>query len=62
MIDVRVNMLSDFIYNQKLAEAERLAKIEVERVAKEETEKVASEDAEKLEEESKQEQVSKLEE
>ncbi|HEF8785144.1 TPA: hypothetical protein QH450_002058 [Providencia alcalifaciens] len=38
-IDVRVNMPSDSIYNQKLAEAERLAKIEAERVAKEEAEK-----------------------
>ncbi|WP_265498913.1 phage tail fiber protein [Providencia rustigianii] len=38
-IDVRVNMPSDSIYNQKIAEAERLAKIEAERVAKEEAEK-----------------------
>ena len=38
-IDVRVNMPSDSIYNQKLAEAERLAKIEAERVAKEVAEK-----------------------
>ncbi|MTB67979.1 hypothetical protein GKR48_14315 [Providencia sp. wls1943] len=61
-IDVRVNMPSDSIYNQKLAEAERLAKIEAERVAKEEVEKAAREEAERLEEESKQEQASKLEE
>ncbi|HGN0868096.1 TPA: hypothetical protein ACS7Z7_002969 [Providencia alcalifaciens] len=54
-IDVRVNMPSDSIYNQKLAEAERLAKIEAERVAKEEAEKAAREEAERLEEESKQE-------
>ncbi|CAG9426339.1 hypothetical protein [Providencia alcalifaciens] len=40
-IDVRVNMPSDSIYNQKLAEAERLAKIEAERVEKEEAEKAA---------------------
>ncbi|MEQ5184048.1 hypothetical protein ABN222_05890 [Providencia alcalifaciens] len=45
-IDVRVNMPSDSIYNQKLAEAERLAKIEAERVAKEDTEKAAREEAE----------------
>ncbi|MEX9948168.1 hypothetical protein AB7X11_06595, partial [Providencia alcalifaciens] len=61
-IDVRVNMPSDSIYNQKLAEAVRLAKIEAERVAKEEAEKAAREEAERLEEESKQEQASKLEE
>ncbi|MEQ5221061.1 hypothetical protein ABN242_03300 [Providencia alcalifaciens] len=61
-IDVRVNMPSDSLYNQKLAEAERLAKIEAERVAKEEAEKAAREEAERLEEESKQEQASKLEE
>lgn len=42
-IDVRVNMPSDSIYNQKLAEAERLAKIEAERGAKEESEKVEPE-------------------
>lgn len=57
-IDVRVNMPSDSIYNQKLAEAERLAKIEAERVAKEEAENAAREEAEKLAEESKQEQAS----
>ncbi|HHR6140378.1 TPA: hypothetical protein ACS72N_000635 [Providencia alcalifaciens] len=61
-IDVRVNMPSDSIYNQKLAEAERLAKIEAERVAKEEAEKAAREEAERLDDESKQEQASKLEE
>ncbi|HHR6119745.1 TPA: hypothetical protein ACS72I_003438 [Providencia alcalifaciens] len=61
-IDVRVNMPSDSIYNQKLAEAERLAKIEAERIAEEEAEKAAREEAERLEEESKQEQASKLEE
>ncbi|HHR6023673.1 TPA: hypothetical protein ACS714_003800 [Providencia alcalifaciens] len=61
-IDMRVEMPPNSIYNQKLAEAERLAKIEAERVAKEETEKAAREEAEILEEESKQEQASKLEE
>ena len=61
-IDMRVEMPPNSIYNQKLAEAERLAKIEAERVAKEETEKAAREEAERLEEESKQEQASKLEE
>lgn len=61
-IDVRVNMPSDSIYNLKLAEAERLAKIEAERVAKEEAEKAAREEAERLEEESKQEQTRKLQE
>lgn len=61
-IDVRVNMPIDSIYNQKLAEAERLAKIEAERVAKEEAEKAAREEAERLDDESKQEQASKLEE
>ncbi|WP_334054985.1 hypothetical protein [Providencia huaxiensis] len=35
-IDVRVNMPSNSIYNQKQAEAERLAKIEAERLAQEE--------------------------
>ncbi|WP_265694337.1 phage tail fiber protein [Providencia rustigianii] len=37
-IDVRVNMPSDSIYNQKLAEAERLAKEEAEKAACEEVE------------------------
>ncbi|HHR6028648.1 TPA: hypothetical protein ACS70J_000878 [Providencia alcalifaciens] len=61
-IDMRVEMPPNSIYNQKLAEAERLAKIEAERVAKEEAEKAAREEAERLDEESKQEQASKLEE
>lgn len=52
-IDMRVEMPPNSIYNQKLAEAERLAKIEAERVAKEEAEKAAREEAERLEEESK---------
>lgn len=38
-IDMRVEMPPNSIYNQKLAEAEQLAKIEAERVAKEEAEK-----------------------
>lgn len=46
-IDVRVNMPSDSIYNQKLAEAERLAKLESERLAKIEAELVAKEEARK---------------
>ncbi|MGO2336613.1 phage tail fiber protein, partial [Providencia sp.] len=37
-IDVRVNMPSDSLYNQKQAEAQRLAEIEAERLAKEEAE------------------------
>ncbi|EKT65943.1 hypothetical protein [Providencia alcalifaciens] len=57
-IDMRVEMPPNSIYNQKLAEAVRLAKIEAERVAKEEAEKAAREEAERLEEESKQEQAS----
>ncbi|WP_430248304.1 hypothetical protein ACIH2S_06275 [Providencia sp. PAZ2] len=61
-IDVRVNMPSDSIYNQKLAEAERLAKIEAERVAKEDADETAREEAERSGDESKQEQASKLEE
>ncbi|HHR6043639.1 TPA: hypothetical protein ACS70H_000527 [Providencia alcalifaciens] len=61
-IDVRVNMPSDSIYNQKLAEAERLAKIEAERVAKEDADETAREEAERSDDESKQEQASKLEE
>ncbi|MTC29185.1 hypothetical protein GKR76_21320, partial [Providencia alcalifaciens] len=55
-IDMRVEMPPNSIYNQKLAEAEQLAKIETERVAKEKAEKAAREEAERLEEESKQEQ------
>ncbi|WP_232373685.1 cell envelope integrity protein TolA [Providencia alcalifaciens] len=61
-IDMRVEMPPNSIYNQKLAEAEQLAKIEAERVVKEETEKAAREEAERLDDESKQEQASKLEE
>ncbi|EEB45142.1 hypothetical protein PROVALCAL_03172, partial [Providencia alcalifaciens DSM 30120] len=45
-IDMRVEMPPNSIYNQKLAESERLAKIEAERVAKEEAEKAAQEEAE----------------
>ncbi|WP_265494596.1 phage tail fiber protein [Providencia heimbachae] len=43
-IDVRVNMPSNSLYNQKQAEAERLAKIEAERLAKEEAEHLAEEE------------------
>ncbi|WP_457810169.1 phage tail fiber protein, partial [Providencia rustigianii] len=39
-IDVRVNMPSDSIYNQKLAEAERLAKIEAEKFEHKEVEEL----------------------
>ena len=39
-IDVRVNMPSDSLYNQKQAEAQRLAEIEAERLAKEEAERI----------------------
>ncbi|ENR5392270.1 hypothetical protein PWM41_002280 [Providencia rettgeri] len=49
-IDVRVNMPSNSIYNQKQAEAERLAKIEAERLAQEEAKRVA-EEAESAEQE-----------
>ncbi|HHR6051672.1 TPA: hypothetical protein ACS7Z1_000943 [Providencia alcalifaciens] len=56
-IDMRVEMPPNSIYNQKLAEAERLAKIEAERVAKEDAEKAAREEAEILEGEPKQEQA-----
>lgn len=49
-IDVRVNMPSNSIYNQKQAEAERLAKIEAERLAQEEA-KRAVEEAERAEQE-----------
>ena len=49
-IDVRVNMPSDSIYNQKLSEAERLAKLEAERLAEEEA-KRAAEEAERAEQE-----------
>ncbi|EMI2316429.1 hypothetical protein PJ702_003162 [Providencia rettgeri] len=46
-VDVRVNMPSNSIYNQKQAEAERLAKIEAERLAQEEA-KRAVEEAERV--------------
>ncbi|EKT55765.1 hypothetical protein OO7_12349 [Providencia sneebia DSM 19967] len=46
-VDVRVNMPSNSIYNQKLAESQRLAKIEAERIAKEEAEKAEQEAAER---------------
>lgn len=49
-IDVRVNMPSNSIYNQKQAEAERLAKLEAERLAQEEA-KRAVEEAERAEQE-----------
>ncbi|EMY0634775.1 hypothetical protein AAIC24_000495 [Providencia rettgeri] len=49
-VDVRVNMPSNSIYNQKQAEAERLAKIEAERLAEEEA-KRAAEEAERAEQE-----------
>ncbi|HEM6865063.1 TPA: hypothetical protein U2I29_001527 [Providencia rettgeri] len=49
-IDVRVNMPSNSIYNQKQAEAERLAKLEAERLAEEEA-KRAAEEAERAEQE-----------
>lgn len=49
-VDVRVNMPSNSIYNQKQAEAERLAKIEAERLAQEEA-KRAVEEAERAEQE-----------
>ncbi|MBG5918951.1 hypothetical protein [Providencia stuartii] len=50
-IDMRVEMPPNSLYNQKQAEAERLAKLEAERLAKEEAEKAASEEAERLEDE-----------
>ena len=49
-IDVRVNMPSNSLYNQKQAEAERLAKIEAERLAQEEA-KRAAEEVERTEQE-----------
>nr|WP_307863021.1 hypothetical protein [Providencia rettgeri] len=49
-IDVCVNMPSNSIYNQKQAEAERLAKIEAERLAQEEAERAGQEAAEQAEE------------
>ncbi|WP_430442387.1 hypothetical protein ACLI07_09845 [Providencia huaxiensis] len=42
-IDVRVNMPSNSLYNQKQAEAERLAKLEAERLAQEEAKRAAEE-------------------
>lgn len=47
-IDVRVNMPSNLLYNQKQAEAERLAKIEAKRAA-EEAERAEQESAEQVE-------------
>ncbi|WP_272659361.1 phage tail fiber protein [Providencia sp. PROV113] len=49
-VDVRVNMPSNSIYNQKQAEAERLAKLEAERLAQEEA-KRAVEEVERVEQE-----------
>ncbi|HGN9132939.1 TPA: hypothetical protein ACK1JA_000473 [Providencia stuartii] len=49
-IDVRVNMPSNSIYNQKQAEVERLAKLEAARLAQEEA-KRAAEEAERVEQE-----------
>ncbi|MEY1194613.1 hypothetical protein AB7101_06405 [Providencia rettgeri] len=49
-IDVRVNMPSNSLYNQKQAEAERLAKLEAERLAQEEA-KRAAEEAKRVEQE-----------
>ncbi|MGG4662921.1 pyocin knob domain-containing protein [Providencia vermicola] len=49
-IDIRVQMPSNSIYNQKQAEAERLAKIEAERLAQEEAKRIA-EEAERAEQE-----------
>ncbi|EMM9641622.1 hypothetical protein NTP67_08295 [Providencia rettgeri] len=49
-IDIRVQMPSNSIYNQKQAEAERLAKLEAERLAQEEA-KRAVEEAERVEQE-----------
>ncbi|WP_442958943.1 phage tail fiber protein [Providencia sp. PROV129] len=43
-VDVRVNMPSNSIYNQKQAEAERLAKLEAERLAQEEAKRAAEEE------------------
>ncbi|WP_273827707.1 hypothetical protein [Providencia rettgeri] len=45
-IDMRVEMPPNSLYNQKQAEAERLAKIEAERLAQEEAKRVAEEVAE----------------
>ncbi|MCG9949211.1 hypothetical protein MIB43_004660 [Providencia rettgeri] len=49
-IDMRVEMPSNSLYNQKQAEAERLAKLETERLAEEEA-KCAAEEAERAEQE-----------
>ncbi|MDH2394596.1 hypothetical protein QDQ39_02105 [Providencia rettgeri] len=49
-IDMRVEMPPNSIYNQKQAEAERLAKLEVERLAQEEA-KRAAEEAERVDQE-----------
>ena len=49
-IDMRVEMPPNSLYNQKQAEAQRLAKIEAERLAKEEAERIA-EEAERAEQE-----------
>ncbi|MEQ5402898.1 hypothetical protein ABN303_19565 [Providencia rettgeri] len=49
-IDMRVEMPPNSIYNQKQAEAERLAKIEAERLAQEEAKRIA-EEAERAEQE-----------
>ncbi|EJD6402215.1 hypothetical protein M0H77_RS18785 [Providencia rettgeri] len=49
-IDMRVEMPPNSLYNQKQAEAERLAKIEAERLAQEEA-KRAAEEAERVEQE-----------
>lgn len=47
-IDIRVQMPNDSVYNQKQAEAERLAKLEAERLAQEEA-KCAAEEVERAE-------------
>ncbi|MGG4610750.1 phage tail fiber protein, partial [Providencia sp. Me31A] len=52
-IDMRVEMPPNSIYNQKQAEAERLAKIEAERLAQEEA-KRAAEEAERVEQEAEE--------
>ncbi|HHN8581021.1 TPA: hypothetical protein ACRR2I_001494 [Providencia rettgeri] len=49
-IDMRVEMPPNSIYNQKQAEAERLAKLEAERLAQEEAKRIA-EEAERVEQE-----------
>ncbi|MEX5854755.1 pyocin knob domain-containing protein [Providencia huaxiensis] len=52
-IDMRVEMPPNSLYNQKQAEAERLAKIEAERLAQEEA-KRAAEEAERVEQEAEE--------